>query len=139
MNLQTIILLGIGLMTACLLLWIPVSMYIKMKSCKVQIQGRYVEHKRRSVGRGNGVYTPVFRYVYNKKTYEEPSLISYSSARKIKKKYEPGNKYVIWVDETNPKNYITQTKSPFQYCILFIIGSILLVGTVYMGGVLFLL
>ena len=120
--------------TACgvLMIWIAVSMYIKVKKCVSPVQGRYVKYELSYQAKGRSLYTPVFQYKYDHKKQEGKAINRYTGAWRLKRTYKKDEFYTIWVNPEKPSQYVTTKRVPPVYYVLFVSGIIELISVVCM-------
>ena len=77
-------------------------------------------------------YTPVFKYNFNGKEYENQALQSFS--KKYTKNFIVGEKYQILINQKNPKKFIINRKVKIDEILILVTGLFL-----FFCGILFIL
>ena len=121
----------LGLVTGGLLILYFIILQNSKAKCNKKIEAIYI----RSIKYGHGlstVYSPVFKYSFDGKEYEQQTFQSFSE--KHIKDLTTGKKYDILINEKKPTKFVISKKvksSEIVLCIygisgiLFIIGGIL--------------
>lgn len=114
----TLFMSGMGLM----MLMAPVAAIYNKTHCTETVEAEFVGVKHSS----KNMYMPVFKYRYEFKEYEKPSLQAYSD-RYIMKHYIEGEKYEIYICPTKPAINTISRKIGGAEIFVAIMGIVFLV------------
>ena len=107
---------------AILILFFMGLQYSKLK-CNKKIYATYLKF---NIYEHHGMiyrYTPVFKYDVNGNKYENQALQSFS--KKFTKNFVVGKKYVILINEKNPKKFIINKKIKIDEILILLMGLFL--------------
>lgn len=91
------------------------------KRCNILIQGTYAGYSP-YLYKNTMLYYPIFEYDYNNKKYCNQASLSIPDYNL--QKYIKGNTYQIYINDSNPNEYILEKESPVGAYICIIIGIV---------------
>lgn len=90
----------------CIAMFISVCEIIQIVKCSLKVQGQFLGVKSKPE-KGATRYRTKFSYEINGQTYKSNSIDAFSR-RYVKRKYEDGKKYYIYVNPKNPKDFLNR-------------------------------
>lgn len=115
--------------TFVLILW-------QIISCNEMVYGIYRGYKEYYGGKGQYSYAPIFEYSFDGQSYKRQMHVSYGSLKKLAKRYQPGERYQIYINANNPESCINSRRMSWKYVLILLLGLIMLAA--YAKGMYYL-